>query len=259
MSEQLMQVRDALVAANITGPHTSHSRRNVIGKIHGIIAGDTEYTFGLSGLNKYSAMEILGFVGDLMGFAPDIELVEGFDDIDPQRTIDGILGAARRLRDAGTRGESLFIATGHPTGLLEHHIRVADAYRRAGGKIVRPREEEQLASRRGRHIEVRYIGNVACLADWGQLRHTHSADAMEILLDSAPWPDLVFADHGFAGAAVERGIPTIAVMDINDPALAVAWAEGRDVVIVPMDDNRPPRLYEPSWELFEAVLDGGAL
>jgi hypothetical protein len=36
----------------------------------------------------------------------------------------------------------------------------------------------------------------------------------------------------------------------------VAWAEGKDVAIVPMDDNRPPRLYEPSWRLFEAVLGG---
>jgi hypothetical protein len=48
-------------------------------------------------------------------------------------------------------------------------------------------------------------------------------------------------------------------MDINDPALAVASAEGRDVVIIPMDDNRPPRLYEPSWTIFEYVLGGGDL
>jgi hypothetical protein len=50
-------------------------------------------------------------------------------------------------------------------------------------------------------------------------------------------------------------------MDINDHALAVAWAtrggpDATDVLIVPMDDNRPPRLYEPSWMLFEDVLEG---
>jgi hypothetical protein len=43
-------------------------------------------------------------------------------------------------------------------------------------------------------------------------------------------------------------------MDINDHALAVAWGEGRDVMIVPMDDNRRPRLYEPSWRTFEAII-----
>jgi hypothetical protein len=45
-------------------------------------------------------------------------------------------------------------------------------------------------------------------------------------------------------------------MDINDYALAVPAAEGKDLIIVPMDDNRPPRLYEPVWRLFEQVLAG---
>jgi hypothetical protein len=79
---------------------------------------------------------------------------------------------------------------------------------------------------------------------------------MEALLDAEPWPEMVFADHGYAGAAIERGIPTVAVMDINDYALAVASAEGRDVTIIPMDDNRPPRLYEPVWRIFEQTLAG---
>jgi hypothetical protein len=26
-----------------------------------------------------------------------------------------------------------------------------------------------------------------------------------------------------------------------------------------MDDNRPPRLYEPSWTIFEYVIGGGEL
>jgi hypothetical protein len=259
MSELLSHARDALLAANVTGPHASHSRHNAISKIHSIIEGDTEDTFGLSGLDNYSAGEILGFVSELMGCSPDIASFEGYDDIDPDRTIVGIVGAARRLREAALRGDRLLVATGHPTGLLEHHIRVADSYRAAGGKILRLREEEELTGRRGKHIEVRYVGGVACVADWGQLRHTHSAFAMERLLEAQPWPDIVLGDHGFAGAAIEQGIPTIAVMDINDPALAVAWAEGKDVTIVPMDDNRPPRLYEPSWTLFEYIILGGEL
>ena len=120
--------------------------------------------------------------------------------------------------------------------------------------MLRLREDENLSSKRGRRAEVRYTGGVGCLADWGQLRHTHSSAAMELLLEAEPWPDVVLGDHGFAGAAIERGIPTVAAMDINDPALAVAWAEKKDVVIMPMDDNRVPRLYEPSWTLFERVL-----
>ncbi len=78
---------------------------------------------------------------------------------------------------------------------------------------------------------------------------------MELLLEGEPWPDLVLGDHGFAGAAIERDIPTIAVMDINDPALAIAHAEKKDVVIVPMDDNRAPRSYEPAWELIVNTIE----
>jgi hypothetical protein len=248
--------RDQLVAGGVTGPHHSHSRQNTVAKVNALVEGDDDGSFGLSGVDRYSVGEVLGFLSELTGCSPDVEDLDGFDTIDPEKTLAGILGAARRLLSEATRGATLLTVTGHPTGLLEHHIRVVDAYRKAGGKILRLREEEQLAARAGRHFEVRYVGNVGCMADWGSLRHTHSSQPMEALLDDEPWPDLVLGDHGFAGAAIERGIPTIAVMDINDPALAVAWAEKKDVVIVPMDDNRPPRLYEPSWRLFQQVLRG---
>ncbi len=255
----LTQTKRALVAAGITGPHQSHSRRNNLSKIDAMLEGDPDGSFGLSGLDKYSASEVLSFLAELTGCSEDIADDCEFDTIDPDRTVAGIVAAAHRLRDEAARGATLLTCTGHPTGMLEHHIRVVDAYRRAGGKVSLLREDENIGSRPGKHMEVRYNGGVGCLTDWGSLRHTHSSDPMEKLLESEPWPDVVLADHGFAGAAIERGIPTIAVMDINDPALAVASAEGRDAVIIPMDDNRPPRLYEPSWTIFEHVLGGADL
>jgi hypothetical protein len=259
MSELLAQARDALVAAGVTGPHKSHSRENVLSKINAILEGEGQDDFGLTGFEKYSASEILGFVAELTGCSPDIAMMDGYDEIDPDLTIAGTLAVARRLQTEATRGSVLLAATGHPTGMLELYIRMVDAYRRAGGKVLRLREEERLSIRRGRHVEVRYVGGVGCLADWGSLQHTHSAHAMESLLEAEPWPDLVLGDHGFAGAAIERGIPTIAIMDINDPALAVASAEGRDVVILPVDDNRVPHAYEPIAALVELLLSGGQL
>lgn len=253
----LDEVREALVAAGVTGPHRSHSRRSTLGKIEPLLEGDPDKTFGLSGIERYAAHEILGFMADLTGCDPDIACVDLDDSIDPDKTITGIVAAAERLRDAARSGATLMCATGHPTGMLEHNVRVVDAYLTAGGKILRLREDERLPiGRASSHSEVRYVGNVGCLADWGNLKHTHRSDAMEALLEAQPWPDLVLADHGFAGAAIERGIPTIAVIDINDHALAVAVAEGRDITAIPLDDNRPPRLYEPSWRLFEAIIGG---
>ena len=253
----MSHTREALISAGITGPHQSHTRSSTIGKIERLIEGDPDATFGLSGVEAYSTQEILTFMAELTGCPPDASDLSCDDNIDPDLTVAGIVAAAERLRDAAREGATLLAVTGHPTGMLEHHIRVLDTYVAAGGKVVRPCEGESLPiGSKGRMREIRYTGSVGCLADWGQLLHTHKADAMEVILEREPWPDLVLGDHGFAGAAIERGIPTIAVMDINDHALAVAHAQGRDVSIVPMDDNRLPHLYEPSWSLFEAIING---
>lgn len=251
------QIEDALVAAGIAGPHQSHSRHNNLSNLNACVEGDPDKSFGLSGLTLHSPQEALDALAELTGCSNDLGDPSGYDTIDPARTVAGIIAAAERLRDAAAKGSTLLAVTGHPTGVLEMYIRIVDAYRAAGGKILRLREGEKLEGVRKGYAEVRYIGNVGCLADWGQLMHTHSSAAMEKLLDVDPWPDLVLGDHGWAGAAIERGIPAVAIMDINDPALALAWSEGRDVTIVPMDDNQPPRLYEVVWELFEHIISGG--
>jgi hypothetical protein len=261
MSEiTLSQAREALAAGGIVGPHQSHTRQNNISKIHGLIEAPSDEWFGLSGMDAYSATQVLGWLADLTGCSTDLEDVAGCDVMDGNKTVAAIVRAALRLREEAARGAVILAATGHPTGMLEHNIRVIDAFRRAGGKVLHLREEETFLVGR-REAEVRYVGSVGCFADWGALKHTHSAVPMEELLRAEPWPDIVLGDHGFAGAAIERGIPTVAVMDINDPALAVAWArsgahDSKDVLIIPMDDNRPPRSYEPSWRLFEQIMAG---
>jgi hypothetical protein len=95
---------------------------------------------------------------------------------------------------------------------------------------------------------VRYLDGVAAFTDGGQLYHTHESWPMEMLLDSIEPPDLVVADHGFAGACIARGIETVTFTDVNDPAIAVAWARGMTRIVVPLDDNREPELYLPLTE-----------
>jgi hypothetical protein len=228
----------------------------VVKKIHSLLGSEPEETFGLSDLGSFTHEEVLGFMSDLTGCWRDLGDCEGFDRIDPDKTIEGIMRAGASLAEAAGKGATLLCCTGHPTGVLEHNIRVVDAYRRAGGKVLRLREDENISARRGKHREMRYIGGVGCLADWGNLQHTHSAQPMEALLDGGQWPDIVLGDHGYAGAAIERGIPTIAIMDINDIALAIGAAQERDVIIVPMDDNRLPHSYEPSWRLIAQEILG---
>ncbi|HET9250099.1 MAG TPA: phosphatase, partial [Actinomycetota bacterium] len=80
-------------------------------------------------------------------------------------------------------------------------------------------------------------------------RHTHRPEAMRRMLADER-PDLVVADHGFAGAAVEAGVETLSIADVNDPALIVAKAQGRTEVVVVLDDHVPADAY---WPCFQAV------
>ena len=84
--------------------------------------------------------------------------------------------------------------------------------------------------------------------DGHEPRHTHRPDAMRTMLTEAT-PDLVIADHGFAGAAIEAGVETVSIADVNDPALLVAQATGLTDVVVVMDDHVDPAAY---WPCFQA-------
>lgn len=100
-----------------------------------------------------------------------------------------------------------------------------------------------------------WVGPVAALGDGASLRHTHDPAPMRRILEEIGAVDLVVADHGFAGAAVVGGIPTVAVMDTNDPALAVVARRGAErLTVVPMDDNRPRNSYVAALEVLRAAL-----
>ena len=91
--------------------------------------------------------------------------------------------------------------------------------------------------------------SVATLGDGASLFHTHDHEPMRDLLRQTGAVDLVVADHGFAGSAITAGVPTVVVMDTNDPAFAVVAGRGADVTIVPMDDNRPLNVYSTALDV----------
>lgn len=89
-------------------------------------------------------------------------------------------------------------------------------------------------------LHLDFVGSVAIASDICGAPHTHECSIMEQYLTSClETIDLVVADHGFVGPALNRGIRTVAVMDTNDPAIAVAKSLGANLVVVPMNDNRP--------------------
>jgi hypothetical protein len=73
--------------------------------------------------------------------------------------------------------------------------------------------------------------------------------------EGADLPDLVLADHGWAGGAAEAGVTSVGFADSNDPALFVGEAEGKVAVSVPLDDNVEPHLYQPLTDYLLAAAD----
>ena len=143
----------------------------------------------------------------------------------------------------------MLLATGHPRGLDHLYIEVGRLLSERGIEIPTPADGESwIEGELGRRW-IRYHEGLAMLTDDERPLHTHGAEVMARIL-AEDRPDLVLADHGYAGAAIERGIETISIADVNDPALVVARALGRTEIVVVMDDNVAADAY---WPCFQAI------
>lgn len=230
-----------------------------LGNCARLLEGHPDYTFGLSDWRDATLPEVLGAVraagGTRVGVEGADEREDGF--IDPGATLQGIRahrsGVAQLLDGGGGR---VVVATGHPFALLSHYGALARAFAAAGCEVLRPLEGERdgLTMPDGRSCSIRYLDGVAALSADGALHHTHRAEYMEAMLDAvrgADAVDLVVADHGFAGAAIEAGITTLSIADVNDPALPLAQARGRTTGVLLIDDGLDPSLFVP---VTDAVL-----
>jgi len=242
------ELAEAMVEARCAGPACSHDRPNVLWKIRKLVDGEPAAQFGLSGLTSFTADEVLAIVAAEAGFDPDPSLHGGDVPIDPWRVLAACDQAGRRLADAAERGERVVLATGHPAGLILLYLAVARLLEENGAEVLRPAGGLQWREL-GRHREIRYLHGVGVLTDRGGTLHTHGAGPMEAMLEEAR-PDLVFADHGFAGAAIEAGVETLSIADVNDPALVLAKHQGRTETVIVMDDNVQPEGY---WACLQAM------
>jgi hypothetical protein len=245
---------DALLEGRMAGPVVSHDRENVRWKIAQFAAGEPRSQFGLSGLGVLSESQVMALMGEAAGFDPDLTSSggDGPVPVDPVRVLAHLHEAGTRLALAAARRERVLLATGHPVGLVLLYAAVGELLVAHGASLLRPLDGEGWRSL-GRAREIRYLNGVAILTDRGSSIHTHSSEPMERMLaagsNGGP-PDLVFADHGFAGAAIEAGLDTISIADVNDPAPVAAAALGRTRTVIVMDDNVAPEDY---WPCFQAI------
>ena len=245
-------LRDHLIGARLAG-NVATTPRNTLTNCGKLIAGEVRYTFGLTDYLSATVREAVEAVRLVCGGDPGgAEHPEGDGWIDPEATLAAIeLHRARLSRLIADGGGRVLLATGHPTGLLSHYGALARALQGAGCLLLAPiddvivRYHETSGDKRG----LRFLDGVAVVHNGASLLHSHRSVYMEAMLDElggGPGAvDLVIADHGMAGAAIERGLPTLSIADVNDPALPLAQARGRTDAVLPIDDNLSPRLFVP--------------
>ncbi len=250
MNPLISQQAERLLDAGVAGNRTSHGAENNLHKVGLLLELDENNTFGMEDLLRgVTFEEAYEAVSHQLGNPPDREETPGRGCIDPARTAAGLVEAGERIRDVSGSGGRLVFATGHPGALLLYYLELARWAQELGGEVASAKARGLYA----KGISLDWAGSVGTLGNGAGLFHTHSPDHMrDVLAELGHEVDLVVADHGFAGAAIVAGIPTVAVMDTNDPALAVVAGRGADVTVVPMDDNRPLNSYAAAL----AVLKG---
>ncbi|KJY43516.1 phosphatase [Streptomyces sp. NRRL B-1568] len=237
---------DHLVRTRIAGD-VATPRENNLAHYRSLAMGDRLYWLGLELGNRWTdEQDVLAVMADRCGVNDDPAHRAGQDTIDPELTVAGLERMAAFLRKAAEGRQRVLFATGHPGGLLDVHRATAAALRAAGCEIV-----SVPSGLRADEGSVYQVADVAVYERGATLWHTHSPAPMAAILDGLahlglPRPDLVVADHGWAGCAAQRGIDAVGYADCNDPALFLAEAEGTLQVAVPLDDHvADPRFYEP--------------
>ncbi|WP_280407587.1 phosphatase [Nocardia brasiliensis] len=245
-----MLLRKHLLKAKIAG-EVATPREGNLAHYRRMVDKDPAYQFGLA-LKDWSFTETLAMMAQLCGVNPDPRHRHGQDTIDPELTLDALDAMGARIGRAAERQETVLLATGHPGTLMGVYRAVEDALRANGCTVLTPAAgwSYRIATPNGAaRREIVYTSRVAALGTSGYLKHTHDPQPMQAMLhelaDGAGWPDLVVADHGWAGAAGEAGIDTVGFADSNDPALFAGHAEGKIAVTVPLDDGVFPEYYEP--------------
>lgn len=221
--------------------------------------GDVFYTFGIAAVGAAMARyaldeaQILGLMAQQCGQASGAEFLDGPGRIAPERTLDGLIAGAKAIRGVIARKGTMAFGTGHPGSLLNAYNQLADYLEARGCRIATTPPGAAV----GIDWVLDFVGRVAVTSDTCGVLHGHSTRPMEQFLAGYGGSiDLVIGDHGHAGAALNAGLPTLAIMDTNDPALAVAAHLGVEgLVVIPMYDNRPNAISQELAALWIALIE----
>lgn len=239
----------ALEAAHITG-RVATPRESNLSHIHRFLAAERQFDFGVTLLRRWTYEQVFEVMVQRCGINPDPEYRSGADTISTAACIERSAALGEVVREVATAGGLILFATGHPSAMSAVHRATRQWAVSLGARTVAQTEYIPAIGVGG---DVRDIDGVWMWHQHGGVPHTHFAEPGEAVLDyclrtGIGKPDLVVADHGWAGGLASAGLRTVGYADCNDPALFVAEAQDQVEVCVPLDDNVPPYLYAPLIE-----------
>ncbi len=238
------EIEALLAELKLAGSNLAHTRANNLAHVRRLVDGDQGVTLGIDLVYErlqrapLDPEEVLRIIAGITGCSTDLQYEEGLGYIKPTATYEGLREAAVAIRAAIERRASFIFASGHPTHMTEAYEQLARYVRARGCEVVTP-SPEGIEEYFGHKLELR--GSVYMVTSNGEPAHTHRHEYMRDLLARIPagTVGMAVADHGFAGAALNLGIPTVCVMDTNDPGVALASVLGAPVTVVPLNDNAP--------------------
>jgi hypothetical protein len=250
------RTREAVMRSGVAGEIHDHSAKIVQHAISRMLAGDPYFALGVTSIAKAAGKRLdeniaRTWVAESLGISLKRFQKAGPSYIDPNLTINRLEAMMDEIDSAILQDKRILLATGHPGSMLQFYLRLEH--------YIRDRQERPILQRIDKTWKVAEsmwvdcVESVALVSDLGSLVHTHDTAPMEAILHRLKSVDLVIADHGFAGAAINLDIRTVGLHDVDDPAIPVAERLGLNVLAVPINDNQRNLRTD---EALEAVIQG---
>jgi hypothetical protein len=239
----IQRLRDAHVA----GRSATFSREDVANVMRALVRGDPHARLGLPLFADLTSDHTAAAAALIFGWDGDGPRAR----IDPARTVDGFDAACTRVLEVARGGGRLAFATSRPASLLGLHCALAAVAAQAGGDVL---SATQSAPIEPQGYRIWWIDGVATVTDGDSLLAHDSVATADEWLFLLPRPDLVVADHTFAGTAVGEGLEVVAFADLDAIALAVAAWRGMALRVVPLDEHGAPQAYSPLLEVLEQAV-----
>jgi hypothetical protein len=233
------KLHKSMVEAGISGPILAHDENGNRQAIARMIKLDPYFTFGIHAVEEaikagLSHDRVNKVMADALGISGERFGQEGASYISPDRTVERCGEMLKAVDETIAARQHIMLATGHPGSLLEFYLTLGQYIDRNGGRLFRLKDSIKISS----NYWVDSVSGVVMVSDLGTLLHTHDFEPMRLAIKESENVGLVVADHGFAGAAINAGIKTVGLHDVDDPAIPVAACLGKDVIAVPMNDNQ---------------------